>query len=197
MTKYLFNEGIVWEDSKKGSYIVPYIIGFIILALVAASAWLISVIVSLLNSSDKLVPDFLITLDGFFATPVEKIIVCAAAGIIALILLFVGIRNLKTSRFMLTPRRVCMMRGSKNYREVRLDKIDAIFVNGRKIKIFAGGKKVISFGPVEDPYATRNAVVGLIGFEIKPPEDESIVFDKAVPMYKEQEEDVFDGDVIQ
>lgn len=197
MTKYLFNEGIVWEDSRKKSYLIPYIIGFVVFALAAALAWLIGIIVNLMNAKMMLVPGFLTTLNGLLATTATKIVVCAVAGVIAVLILLTGIRNLKVTKLMLTPRRICLMKGKKNYKEVRFDKIDSIFVNGRKIKLFAGGRKVFSFGPVEDPYATRNAVVGLIGFEIKPPEDETIVFDKAVPMHKEDGEDVFDGDVIQ
>jgi hypothetical protein len=87
------------------------------------------------------------------------------------------------------------MSGVGLYKEVRFDKIDAILIKKHTIIISAGGTKVIKFGPIPDPYATRNAVVGLIGFEMKPPEDETIVFDKAVSILKE-EDDVFDADVI-
>jgi hypothetical protein len=90
------------------------------------------------------------------------------------------------------------MSGEKFYKEVRFDKIEAIFVKRATIIILAGGKKVIRFGPVNDPYAVRNAVVGQITVESKPQVEESLVFDKAVPISGEnkKEEDVFDADVI-
>ncbi len=190
MTKYLFNEGIVWEDRRKGSYLVPYIIFFIIFAVIAVLIWITAPLFALLPALLPYLPVWLISPDLLL-----RILVSAVSGVIALIILISGLVGLNRPRLYLTPRRICLMSGVGSYKEVRFDKIDAIQIKKHTIIISAGGTKVIKFGPILDPYATRNAVVGLITFEMKPPEDEKIVFDKAVPIIKE-EEDVFDADVI-
>ncbi|MEA5037184.1 hypothetical protein SDC9_25366 [bioreactor metagenome] len=190
MTKYLFNEGIVWEDRRKGSYLLPYIIIFILLAVIAIVIWLTAPI-------SGLFPILPVILPAWFISPdlLTRILVSAVAGAVALIILITGLVELNRPRLYLTPRRLCLMAGLGSYKEVRFDKIDAIRVKKHTIIISAGGTTVIKFGPILDPYATRNAIVGLITFEIKPPEDETIVFDKAVPILKD-DDDVFDADVI-
>lgn len=192
MTKYLFNEGVVWEDRRKRSYIVPYIILFIILALIAVVIWLTAPLLALMSAIIPFLPLWLVS-----PVLLTKILISVVFGVLALLVLIMGIMKLNRPRLFLTPRRLCLISGPRSYKEARFDKIDGIIIKGHKIIIFAGGKKVISFGPVNDPYATRNAIVGLIAFEIKPPEDESIVFDKAVPLHVEEKEaDVFDADVV-
>ena len=190
MTKYLFNEGIVWEDRRKGSYLIPYIIFFIIFAVIAVLIWITTPLFALIPMLQTVLPLWLVSPELL-----TKILVSAVSGVIALIILISGLVGLNRPRLYLTPRRLCLMAGTGSYKEVRFDKIDAIQVKKHTIIISAGGTKVIKFGPILDPYATRNAIVGLITFEIKPPEDETIVFDKAVPILKE-EDDVFDADVI-
>jgi hypothetical protein len=190
MTKYLFNEGIVWEDRRKGSYLLPYIIIFIIFAVIAVLIWITAPLIALIPVLETVFPLWLVSPELL-----TKILVSAVSGVIALIILISGLVELNRPRLYLTPRRICLMSGIGSYQEVRFDKIDAIQIKKHTIIISAGGTKVIKFGPILDPYATRNAVVGLITFEMKPPEDETIVFDKAVPILKE-EEDVFDADVI-
>lgn len=190
MTKYLFNEGIVWEDRRKGSYLLPYIIIFIIFAVIAVLIWITAPLIALIPLLETVFPLWLVSPELL-----TKILVSAVSGVIALIILISGLVELNRPRLYLTPRRICLMSGIGSYQEVRFDKIDAIQIKKHTIIISAGGTKVIKFGPILDPYATRNAVVGLITFEMKPPEDETIVFDKAVPILKE-EEDVFDADVI-
>ncbi len=190
MTKYLFNEGIVWEDRRKGSYLLPYIIFFIIFAVIAVLIWITAPLIALIPVLETVFPLWLVSPELL-----TKILVSAVSGVIALIILISGLVELNRPRLYLTPRRICLMSGIGSYQEVRFDKIDAIQIKKHTLIISAGGTKVIKFGPILDPYATRNAVVGLITFEMKPPEDETIVFDKAVPILKE-EEDVFDADVI-
>ncbi len=190
MTKYLFNEGIVWEDRRKGSYLLPYIIFFIIFAVIAVLIWITTPLFALIPMLQTVLPLWLVSPELL-----TKILVSAVSGVIALLILISGLVKLNRPRLYLTPRRLCLMAGTGSYKEVRFDKIDAIQVKKHTIIISAGGTKVIKFGPILDPYATRNAIVGLITFEIKPPEDETIVFDKAVPILKE-EDDVFDADVI-
>lgn len=190
MTKYLFNKGIVWEDRRKGSYLLPYIIIFIIFAVIAVLIWITTPLFALIPVLETVFPLWLVSPELL-----TRILVSAVAGVIALIILISGFVKLNRPRLYLTPRRLCLMAGIGSYKEVRFDKIDAILVKKHTIIISAGGTKVIKFGPIIDPYATRNAIVGLITFEIKPPEDETIVFDKAVPILKE-EDDVFDADVI-
>ncbi|HJJ30544.1 MAG TPA: hypothetical protein VJ857_00615 [Methanocorpusculum sp.] len=190
MTKYLFNEGIVWEDRRKRSYLVPYIIIFLLFAVIAIFIWVAVPLQALLPAIGPILPLWLVSHDL-----VIMIIVTVASGLIALIILICGIISLNRPRLYLTPRRLCLMQGIGSYKEARFDKIDAIIVKKQTISISAGGKKVIKFGPISDPYATRNAIVGLITFEMKPPEDDTIVFEKAVPILKE-EDDVFDADVI-
>ncbi|HJJ37728.1 MAG: hypothetical protein PHF01_01585 [Methanocorpusculum sp.] len=190
MTKYLFNEGIVWEDRRKGSYLLPYIILFILLAVIAIMIWLTAPIAAFIPLLPLILPAWLISPDLL-----TRILVSAVSGAVALIILISGLVDLNRPRLYLTPRRLCLMAGLGSYKEVRFDKIDAIQVKKHTIIISAGGTKVIRFGPIADPYATRNAIVGLITFEMKPPEDETIVFDKAVPILKE-DDDVFDADVV-
>ncbi len=187
MTKYLFNEGIVWEDRRKGSYLLPYIIIF---SVIAVLIWITTPLFALIPMLQTVLPLWLVSPELQI-----RILISATAGVIALILLISGRVGLKRPRLYLTPRRLCLMAGTGSYKEVCFDKIDAIQVKKHKIIISAGGTKVIKFGPILDSYATRNAIVGLITFEMKPPEDETIVFDKAVPILKE-EDDVFDADVM-
>ncbi len=187
MTKYLFNEGIVWEDKRTGSYIVPYLIFFILFAIPAVLVWFAKQILAYVPAGVPL--PFQASQFTLFVT----ITVCAVCGALALIILLAGIRNLRLPRLVMTPRRLCLMKGEGRYTEVRFKKIDAVYIRGNRIIISAGGKKVIRFGPVNDVYATRNAVVGLIEFEIRPPEDETIVFDKAEPIDKPG--DVFDAEI--
>ncbi len=186
----MFNEGIVWEDRRKGSYLLPYIIIFIIFAVIAVLIWITTPLFALIPILPTVLPLWLVSPELL-----TRILVSAVAGVIALIILISGLMELKRPRLYMTPRRLCFMAGTGSYKEVRFDKIDAIQVKKHTIIISAGGTKVIKFGPILDPYATRNAIVGLITFEMKPPEDETIVFDKAVPVLKE-EDDVFDTDVI-
>ena len=192
MTKTMFNEEIVWEDRRKGSYLVPYIIIFIILAVIAVLIWITTPVIAFIPA--------LLTLPLWLVSPVllTKILVSAVAGVLALLVLLSGLIKLNRPRLFLTSERLCIMSGAKSYKEVRLDKIEAIFVRRSTIIILTGGKKVIRFGPVNDPYAIRNAIAGQITVEIKPRTEESIVFDKAVPISGEnkKEEDVFDADVI-
>jgi hypothetical protein len=193
MTKNMFNEEIVLEARRKASYLVPYIIIFIILAVIAVLIWITTPFPALIPALQTILPLWLLS-----PVLLTKILVSAVAGVLALLVLIAGMIKLNRPRLFLTSERLCIMSGEKFYKEVRLDKIEAIFVKRATIIILAGGKKIIRFGPVNDPYAVRNAVVGQITVESKPQAEESIVFDKAVPIADEnkKEEDVFDADVI-
>lgn len=199
MAGYPFKEEVLREEFRKKSALITYILGFVIFGLIAGGVWLLNNIVNFFISSYRLVPLTLYNLNNLLSTTTSKAIVCAVAGVLAVLILIFGVKKISGGRLVLTKNAVFQTEGNKNCKEARLDKIDAIFVKGSKIKVFAGGKKVISFGPVKDPYVTRNVLAKLIvakcGAESDFDDDDS-GFNKAVPMYRDGE-DVFDGDVIQ
>ena len=159
MAQYIFNEEVIWQDKRKGQYLVPFIIITVILALLAALSCLLPKIVFNLWSS---APGFIYKLAEFLIPLQFKIIFAVVFGVLAAVVLLTGILTFKKPRLFVTQKRICLMKGKKNYREVRVDKIDAIKVVCGRIFIYAGGRRVFSFGPVENAFATRNCIAGMI-----------------------------------
>lgn len=158
MSQYLFNEEVIWEDKRKGSYLVPFIIVIVILAACAVLSCLLPKIVY----SFAVAPAFLVTLANFLIPTANKIIFASIFGVLAFVLLLVMIISFRVPRLFVTPKRLCLMLSKRNYKEARFDKIDAIKVRGHKIKVYADGKKVFGFGPIENPFATRNCIANMI-----------------------------------
>ena len=191
MTHYLFGEEVLREDRRKGSYFVRYIPFLIIFAALAAAPWILP----------RYVPkaaEILFSLQTYIPNPtVIKAIVCAVFAIIFVLILICGIRSLKIPRLIITGKRVCLIKRRKNYHEVRIDLIDSFKVRGNKISVYAGGRKVISFGPVIDTVATRDTIVLLINGEYTgEPSDshQGRPSDYGEPESISKSGDVFDGE---
>ena len=107
------------------------------------------------------------------------------------------LRNFGLPRLIITGKRVCLIKRRKNYHEVRIDLIDSFKVRGNKISVYAGGRKVISFGPVIDTVATRDTIVLLINGEYTgEPSDshQGRPSDYGEPESISKSGDVFDGE---
>ncbi|HJJ27821.1 MAG TPA: hypothetical protein O0X70_00325 [Methanocorpusculum sp.] len=158
MTQYIFNEEVIWQDKRTTGYRVFMLILTIIFALLAAAACLIP---KLVYSFWLSAPAFVFNVADFLIPTGNKIIFAVLFGIPAFLCLSSFIISI-TARLYVTPKRLCLMKTKKNYREARFDKIDAIKVKGHRIKIYADGRKVFSFGPIANPFATRNCIAGMI-----------------------------------
>ncbi|HJJ48632.1 MAG TPA: hypothetical protein O0X39_06570 [Methanocorpusculum sp.] len=158
MTQYIFNEEVIRQDKRKTYYKVFMIIGMIFFALLAALACLLPKIVYNYWPS---APGFVQKVADFLIPTGNKVIFAVLFGIIAFLFLISLITSVK-ARLYVTSRRLCLMKSKRNYKEARYDKIDAIKVRGHKIKVYAVGRRVFSFGPIENPLATRNCIVHMI-----------------------------------
>lgn len=195
MSRYNFSEGILHEYRMKKSFIVPVILVTIILIIAAAAVWLIPLITAVFPNGMRL----LVPISAWLSTSAAKpIVLCIVFGLSAVIVLVSGIVTLAKSRFVITKSRICSMLGTKRYREVRADKIDSIIIRGKHIKIYAGGRKVISFGPIKNIYNARDDAACLIESASDSSENAGYdkEFGKAVPLTQDKDADVFDGDVL-
>ncbi|HJJ30867.1 MAG TPA: hypothetical protein O0X97_01300 [Methanocorpusculum sp.] len=156
MTQYLFGEEILREDRRVGSYFVRYLPWLIISAVLAVAPWILPLhyawVASVFNYVMRVIPDYLYA----------RIAVSVLFGIIFVILLIACLRNLKNPRLVITKNRICCMKRPNHYREARFDKIDALKVRGKTFAVYAGGRKVFAFGPISEPYTTREALVVLV-----------------------------------
>lgn len=162
MAKYLFNEPIIREDHRKGTYIIPYIFAIIISIALAILPWILVPRVAILNALMQHAADqatFLTLFNAYFPPITSlKIIITIVFGLLAIIFLGVGLRNLLTPRLILTANRLCLMKRPRKYYEARFNKITAFVIKGHKLKVYADGKKVFGFGPLDKVYAIRNEI---------------------------------------
>jgi len=165
MTRYLFNEEILREDRRSGTYLIKYLVISIILFALAGGIWFYSHIPKVSTYIDLLFLKIQTFCTNHYIPEPKivhlQIIFCVILGLIGLIVLLCGIAGYNRPRLVLTEKRVCLIKGSKNYREARFDKIETIRIKGRKIILYTADKK-LSFGPINDAYATRDAVVMVI-----------------------------------
>ncbi|HJJ39334.1 MAG TPA: hypothetical protein O0X42_04265 [Methanocorpusculum sp.] len=153
MTNYLFGDEILREDRRVGSYFIRYIPWLVILAALAVLPWILpqryAWAATVLNYVIIVIPNYLIA----------RIALSVLFGIIFIVVLIVGIKKLKDPSLIITKSCVCYAKSAHKYREARFDKIDSIAISGRKISIYAGGRKVFSFGPVVNPVVTRDVII--------------------------------------
>ena len=161
MSNTYSGEEILCKVRRNGSYIVRYIPFLIIFAALAAAPWVLP----------RFVPkaaEILARIQTYISNPtVIKICICAVFGIIFVILLIAAINNLTAPCLLVTEKRVCLFKGSKKYREARIDKIDSFKVSGKSIAVYAGGRRVFSFGPINNAKTVRDTIVLLIEGEYR------------------------------
>ena len=165
MAKQLFNEAILREDARKGTYFIRYIPWLIITAALAVIPWvLVSKVVIVYNGVAFVVNHltFLNYIPSVPAFTAARILISVVFGVLFIILLVAGIRNLTIPRLIVTKNRVSLLKRPNKYYEARYDKIDAIVIKGKKLKIYADGRKVFAFGPLMDVYTARDAIVVIL-----------------------------------
>jgi len=162
MAKYLFNEEILREDRRSGTYLIKFIVIAVILFIIAAGIWFYTLIpkiptyVTLVFSK---IQSICTTLNlPVPKTMVLQIIISIVFGVIGLIVLICGALGYTRPRLVLTPKRVCLIKGEKNYKETRFDKIESIRIKGNTLILYTSESK-IAFGPIIDAFGTRDAIV--------------------------------------
>ena len=167
MSDTFSGEEILCESRRNGSYIVRYIPFLIIFAALAAAPWVLP----------RFVPkaaEILARIQTYIPNPtVIKICICAVFGIIFVILLITAIRGITVPCLLVTEKRVSLFKGIKKYREARIDKIDSFKVSGKSIAVYAGGRRVFSFGPINNAGTVRDTIVLIIDGEYKGVEEYS------------------------
>ena len=156
MTQYLFGEEILREDRRVGSYFVRYLPWLIIFAALAVLPWILPLQIAwaatVMNFVMVVIPNYL----------AARIVLSALFGIVFVLILISCIRNLNIPRLVITKTRLCYMKRPNKYCEARFDKIDALKIRGKTFTVYAGGRKVFSFGPLADPFITREALIVLV-----------------------------------
>lgn len=156
MTQYLFGEEILREDRRVGTYFVRYLPWLIIFAALAVLPW---VLPQRFGWAATVMGYVMVVIPNYTAA---RIVLCVLFGIVAVLILISCIRNLKIPRLVITKTRVCCLKRPNKYCEARFDKIDAVKIRGKTISLYAGGRKVFSFGPIADPFITREALIVLV-----------------------------------
>ncbi|HJJ36344.1 MAG TPA: hypothetical protein O0X27_04100 [Methanocorpusculum sp.] len=165
MAKQLFNEAILREDARKGTYFIRYIPWLIITAALAIIPWVLASKIAIVYNGVVFVVNHLVFLNKITFLPAftsARILISVVFGVIFIILLVAGIRNLNIPRMVVTKNRVCLLKRPNKYYEARYDKIDAFVVKGNTLKVYAGGRKVFAFGPLPDVYTSRDAIVVIL-----------------------------------
>ncbi|MDO5846674.1 MAG: hypothetical protein Q4Q20_00015 [Methanocorpusculum sp.] len=161
MSATFSGEEILCKANRKGSYFIRYIPFLIIFAALAAAPWVLP----------RFIPkaaEILARIQTYIPNPtVIKVSICAVFGIIFIIVLIAAIRNLNIPRLLITEKRVALFKGNKKCREARIDKIDSFKVSGNTLSVYAGGRRVFSFGPVDSVWSIRDTIVLLIEGEYK------------------------------
>lgn len=171
MSATFSGEEILCKVGRKGSYFVRCLPFLVIFAALAAAPWILPRLIpkaaELLIRIQTYIQTYLpsVTPDVIFT--VIKASICAVFGIIFVIILIAAIRNLNIPYLLITEKRAALFKGSKKCREVRIDKIDAFKVSGNTLSVYAGGRRVFSFGPVESVWSLRDTLVLLIEGEYK------------------------------
>lgn len=198
MAKHQFNETILREDARKGTYFIRYIPWLIITAALAVAPWVLVTRVAFVYNGITYIAvavpfmDLIPSLPAFTAA---RILVSAVFGILFVILLVAGIRNLVIPRLIVTKSRVCLLKRPHKYYEARYDKIDSIVIKGKTLKVYANGRKAFKFGPLADVYTARDAIVVILEKRYVDKEEEArqarpVSMSEAEPIEKS---DMFDG----
>ncbi len=187
MSNTFSGEEILCKVRRNGSYIIHYIPFLIIFAALAAAPWVLPRFIP--NGSSVVGASI-----ALISLPVIKISICAVFGIIFVILLIAAINNLTAPCLLVTEKRVCLFKGSKKYREARIDKIDAFKVSEKSIAVYAGGRRVFSFGPINNAKAVRDTIVLLIEGEYRG--EDTYSHQEKPSAYSEPESISKSGDVL-
>ena len=189
MTSTYAGEEILCESRRKGSYIIRYIPFLIIFAALAATPWILP----------RYIPkaaEILTRIQNYIPNPlVVKIGICAVFGIVFIIILIAAIRNLTSPCLLVTEKRVCLLRNSDtSSREARIDKIDAFKVSEKSIAVYTGGRRVFSFGPINNAKTVRDTIVLLIEGEYRG--EDAYSHQEKPSAYSEPESISKSGDVL-
>lgn len=167
MTSTYAGEEILCESRRKGTYILRYLPFLIILAALAAATWVLPRFVpkaaEILARIQACVQTYLPSATPDVIATVVKVSITAVLGIVFIILLIAAIRNLTSPCLLVTEKRVCLLKNSDTCsREARIDKIDSFRLRKNSIAVYAGGRRVFCFSPVNNAKAVRDTIVLLI-----------------------------------
>lgn len=195
MSRYLFNEEIIREDKRSGTYLIKFIILAVVFYALAAAVWVIQKIPFIAGYISQFLAKIQ-TFCGSHNLPVPtythlQIIFCIIFAAIGSIILIAGIVGLVSPHLYLTQKRVCLIKGKHKYRETRFDKIESIRIKGRKLILYAGKSK-LAFGPLSDPYTARDAIVAIMTHRFDEEDSKQTRCSEPEPISKDG--DVFDAD---
>ena len=195
MSRYLFNEEIMREDKRSGTYLIKFIILAIVFYALATAIWFIHKITFIAGYITQFLAKIQ-TVCGNHNLPVPsyahlQIIFCIIFAVIGSIILIGGLVGLLSPSLYLTQKRVCVIKGKHNYREARFDKIDAIRIKGRKLILYTDKRK-LAFGPIADPYTARDAIVAIMTHRFEEEDPKQTRCSEPEPITKDG--DVFDAE---
>ncbi len=169
MVKYLFNEAVLREDARRGSYFLRYLPWLVISAALAIIPWMAGIVAKItffgqiLEIMTLLISGLPVNFpQGFTPDICVKILISVVFGVIFILLLLFCIKNTKIPRLVITKNRVCLVKRPNKYYEVRYDEIDAFIINRHTLKIYTGGRKVFAFGPLADVFTTRDVITVIL-----------------------------------
>lgn len=171
----LFNEVILREDTRRKSYFIRYLPILLITGALAILPWILmrnidTLTYTILSLIGKIIPA--IYQELYLSLFIIKIILSTIFGILFIVFLVNGIRNTMIPRLVVTQHRVCLVKREHKYYEARFDKIDAFVIKGKKLIVYANGRKVFAFGPLDDVYTTRDAITKIMEGQFSPEETE-------------------------
>jgi len=198
MEKYLFNEEILREDRRSGTYMIKFIIISVILFLISAGIWFYTKIPKIPDYVNLFFSKIQLIWAHFNFTPPKtvtlQIIISIIFGVAGIIVIICGAVGLSRARLVLTPKRVCLLKGKRNYKEARFDKIESIRIKRSTLILYTSDRK-IKFGPIPDAFGTRDAIV-FVMTKCRNEDNDSRQTRCSEPEPYTKSGDVFDGEKI-